>query len=63
MVAIPLPLVDPIALGERLYQEYRIEVPLTEHLGQQAVRVSVQGYTTDQDLDALVAALTEEIPN
>jgi selenocysteine lyase/cysteine desulfurase len=44
-------------LQRRLYDEYRIEVPVIEWSGQQFVRVSVQGYNTSGDVEALVGAL------
>lgn len=56
----PLPkdtnLVD---LKSRLYDEYQIEVPLTMWSENKFVRISVQGYNSQEDIDALVNALTE----
>ncbi len=46
-----------VALKQRLYDEYRIEVPLPVWRDQPAVRVSVQGYNTRADLERLMAAL------
>nr|MBA2754672.1 aminotransferase [Chloroflexia bacterium] len=62
MVAMPIPPVDPVALAARLLDEYGIEVPSTRHGDQLMVRVSVQGYVTDEDLDALVGALRALLP-
>ncbi len=62
MVAMPIPPVDPVALAARLLDEYGIEVPLTRHGDHLMVRVSVQGYVTDEDLDALVGALRALLP-
>lgn len=59
MVAIPLPPCDPAALKAALYDDYRIEVPITSHDGRHYVRVSFQGYNTPADASALVAALGE----
>jgi isopenicillin-N epimerase len=56
MVNIPVPTQDPDALRRRLYEESRIEVPVTSHNGQVFVRVSVQGYNTERDIDALLNA-------
>jgi isopenicillin-N epimerase len=56
MVAIPVPAQDPEALRRRLYDDSRIEVPVTTHGGQVFVRVSVQGYNTAQDIERLLAA-------
>ena len=59
MVAIPVVRQDPELLRRRLFEESRIEVPVTTHDGQVFVRVSVQGYNTPQDIERLlgVAAL------
>lgn len=57
MVTLPVPNQDAEALRRRLYEQHRIEVPVTQHAGQTFVRVSVQGYNTDEDLSALEAAL------
>ncbi len=57
MAACPLPACDGPQLKERLYDEYRVEVPITTWRGRQSVRVSVQGYNTRQDVETLVGAL------
>ncbi|MBK8989402.1 MAG: aminotransferase class V-fold PLP-dependent enzyme [Chloroflexi bacterium] len=58
MAAIPLPPgADLKALKARLYQEYRIEVPLVEWNGRAFIRVSIQGYNTPADTQALLDAL------
>lgn len=56
MVAIPVPAQDPQALQRRLYDEHRIEIPVTRHAGRVFVRLSVQGYNTVQDIERLLAA-------
>lgn len=56
MVAIPLPARDPEALRTRLYEENRIEIPVTTHAGRVFVRLSVQGYNTADDIERLLAA-------
>jgi isopenicillin-N epimerase len=61
MVPIPVPHRDAPALRRALFDEHRIEVPVTQHAGQTFVRVSVQAYNTDADLRALEDAL-EAIP-
>jgi len=59
MATAPLPAdTDIVALKTRLYDEYRIEVPLLEWNGQKLIRISVQGYNTKKDLDRLVQALS-----
>ena len=57
MAAFPLPACDAAALQRRLWEEYLVEVPVIEWGGRQLVRVSVQGYNTEQNVDALVAGL------
>ena len=49
--------VDEKELKRKLYEEYRIEVPLFRWNGQPFIRVSVQGYNSQADVDALVEAL------
>lgn len=58
----PLPPSDLTTLKSRLYDEFRIEVPLTEWQGKQFVRISVQGYNTQGDVDALLDALKVLLP-
>ncbi|MBL8360260.1 MAG: aminotransferase class V-fold PLP-dependent enzyme [Rubrivivax sp.] len=59
MVPIPVPVAAERAAGlrERLYDDHRIEVPVTVHEGRVFVRVSVQAYTEEADLAALERAL------
>ena len=57
MVPLPVPHQDAAALRERLFEQHRIEVPVTQHAGRTFVRVSVQAYNTADDLEALEAAL------
>jgi isopenicillin-N epimerase len=57
MAAFPLPACDAGALQRRLYDEYRVEVPVVEWNGRQFVRVSLLGYNTAEDVEALVGAL------
>lgn len=45
------------ALKARLYDEYRVEVPLIEWNSRKFVRISVQAYNTQDDLDALYDGL------
>jgi isopenicillin-N epimerase len=53
----PLPGSNLTSLKSRLYDEYNIEVPLIQWNDRQFIRISVQGYNTWDDLDALVDAL------
>jgi len=59
MATTPLPAdTDIVALKQRLYDEYRIEVPLVEWNGNKLIRISVQGYNTQRDIDKLYQALS-----
>jgi len=57
MVPIPVRCSEPEALRARLFEQHRIEVPVTQHAGQVFVRVSVQAYTSDAELLVLENAL------
>jgi isopenicillin-N epimerase len=63
MAAFPLPPCDAAGLQRRLYDEYRVEVPIVEWGGRQLVRVSVQGYNTKEDVEALLRALESLFPD
>jgi len=56
-VPVPVPHRDAEALRNHLFGQHRIEVPVTTHGGRCFVRVSVQGYNTEEDLAALERAL------
>ena len=56
MVAIPVARQNPDALRRRLYEEGRIEVPVTSHGDRVFIRISVQGYNTRMDIEHLLAA-------
>jgi isopenicillin-N epimerase len=57
MVPIPVRCADPELLRAHLFDQHRIEVPVTQHAGRTFVRVSVQAYTLDSELQALESAL------
>jgi isopenicillin-N epimerase len=59
MVTIPVAAADAEGLRRRLFEHHRIEVPVTQHGNQTFVRVSVQAYNTQAELDALVNALAD----
>ncbi|MFY9512161.1 MAG: aminotransferase class V-fold PLP-dependent enzyme [Rubrivivax sp.] len=56
MVVIPVPHHDAEALRRRLFDDSGIEIPVTQHAGHTFVRLSVQGYTTDEDIRRLETA-------
>ena len=62
MAIAPLPQSNLEILKNRLYNEYKIEVPLIQWQERQFVRISVQGYNTHEDVDALVKALNQLLP-
>ena len=62
MAALPLPTCDATALQRRLWEECQIEVPIIERNGRQYARVSVQGYNTAEDVEALVQTLGKLLP-
>lgn len=63
MGTIPIPKIkDLTQLKARLYHEYRIEIPCIEWNAQHFLRLSVQGYNSEDEIDLLVRALTKLIP-
>ena len=62
MAMAPIPQqTDLPAFKQRLYDRYAIEIPCNAWQGRHAIRISVQGYNTAADLDALVDALATEL--
>ena len=51
------PEVDIVTLKSRLYDKYRIEVPLMDWNGRKLMRISIQGYNTQRDAEHLLEAL------
>ena len=63
MAIAPLtPVADATALGNRLYEEYHIVMPIIQWQEQLFARISVQGYTTQADIDVLLKALGTLLP-
>ena len=50
---------DLPALKIRLYDEFRIEIPLIEWQDKKLIRISVQGYNTEADIERLLFALSK----
>lgn len=63
MAAFPLPACDAPVLQRHLLEEFQIEVPIIDWNDRQLMRVSVQGYNTQGDLDRLVDALRALLGN
>jgi len=62
MALLPIPACDGGLLKRRLLAEYGCELPITGHDDQQFLRVSVQGYNSQKDIDTLVEGLTALLP-
>ena len=59
LTAAPLPVdTDLAALKARLYDEYRIEIPVIAWKDKKLIRISIQGYNTKEDVDRLLEALS-----
>ncbi len=56
MVCIPVPHTDALRLRQRLFEESGIEIAVTTHRDQVFVRLSVQGYNTEADIERLLSA-------
>ena len=59
MRAFELPPGDADELWQRLYREYRIEIPVYEWDGRRVLRISIGPYNDEADVDRLVTALSE----
>ena len=57
MVTIPVRSSDAEGLRRHLFEQHRIEIPVTQHGPHTFVRVSVQAYNTQAELDLLADAL------
>lgn len=63
MAVAPLPpMLNLVEFQVHLYERYRIEVPCIQWHGRSFIRISVQGYNTREDIDALLSALEAMIP-
>jgi isopenicillin-N epimerase len=58
MHTLPLPPCDPAAVQRALRERYAIEIPILSWRDRPYLRVSVQGYNTRQDVEALMGALS-----
>ena len=62
MAIAPLPpITDLTAFKTHLYDQYCIEIPCFAWQNHQFLRISVQGYNTQEDMDVLVQAMAEVI--
>lgn len=62
MAVAELPLQPDLkAFKTRLYEDYRIEAPCIEWNGRHFIRISVQGYNDQRDIDCLIDALRRSL--
>jgi isopenicillin-N epimerase len=59
MVSIPIRTAAPEALQRRLFTEYHIEVPVMRQGSDVYIRYSINGFNTQDDIDALYVALAD----
>ena len=60
MAIAELPLQPDLpAFKTRLYEEHRVEAPCIEWNGRHFIRISVQGYNDQRDIDRLIDALRQ----
>jgi isopenicillin-N epimerase len=57
MATMPLPPGDALGHKGRLYDEFRVEIPVVTWKDRRSIRVSAQGYTTRADVERLVDAV------
>ena len=57
MVVIPIPPIDPFYLKWTLFEQYRIEIPVTAHGQNLFLRLSVQAYNSAEELEILKKAV------
>lgn len=63
MAVAELPAAVSVAeMQARLYNEHQVEVPLLEWNGRKFIRISLQGYNSEADIQALLAALAALLP-
>jgi isopenicillin-N epimerase len=63
MAVAPLPCITDLKeFKSRLYADFRIEIPCIEWNGLQFLRISIQGYNSQADVDTLMIALKNLLP-
>ena len=64
MGTIPIPLIrDLKELKCRLYTDYKIEIPCIDWNNHHFLRLSVQGYNSEDDLEKFIKAMSELLPS
>jgi isopenicillin-N epimerase len=59
MCTVLLPACDPKEVGRRLWEEFQVEVPVSERWGQPAIRLSIQAYNRPEDIERLLEGLKQ----
>lgn len=59
MYSIPVRTKDPLALYQKLFLDYRIEIPVTRQDDRTFIRYSIQAFNDQDDLNKLMDALIE----
>ncbi|MBI3960709.1 MAG: aminotransferase class V-fold PLP-dependent enzyme [Chloroflexi bacterium] len=62
MVVAPVPACDLGALHRGLWEQFKVEIPCTRHGDRHFVRISIQAYTTPEQIDRLVEGLAALLP-
>ena len=62
MASVKLPANTPADLKAQLYDQFKIEIPVFPHNGERFIRISLNGYNSDRDVDILIGALEKLIP-
>ncbi len=57
MCSIPIHTADPIGLKQLLFDQYHIEIPIMQHGTKVFMRISMQAYNTQEDLEKLKTAI------
>jgi isopenicillin-N epimerase len=61
MLSLPIKCANPMALKNKIYQDYKIEIPVMPHGHEVYLRFSIGAFNTVQDLDVLYEALKDLI--
>lgn len=60
MCSFPIQTNNPAKLKEELYNKFKIEIPIIDNVGPQVyLRVSIQAYNTNNDIDTLISSIIE----
>jgi isopenicillin-N epimerase len=59
LFSIPIQTNEPISLYNTLYDEYAIQIPVTQHENRNFIRFSIQVFNSQKDIDRLAEVLLE----